>query len=44
MQPGYHRVDWDGRDGNGRNVGSGLYFYRVRVGKTAQVGKMTMIK
>ena len=44
LQPGYHRVDWDGRDGNGRNVGSGLYFYRVRVGKTAQVGKMTMIK
>ena len=44
MQSGYHRVDWDGRDGSGRNVGSGLYFYRVRVGKTAQVGKMTMIK
>ena len=44
VQSGYHHVDWDGRDGNDRNVGSGLYFYRVRVGKTAQVGKMTMIK
>ncbi len=44
MQPGYHRVKWDGRDGLGRAVGSGLYFYRVRVGQMARVGKMTLIK
>ena len=44
VQSGYHRVEWDGRDGNGQAVGSGLYFYRVRVGKRAQVGKMTLIK
>ncbi len=44
IKPGYHRVEWDGRDGHGSAVGSGLYFYRVRVGQMAQVGKMTLVK
>ena len=26
VQSGYHRVEWDGRDGNGQAVGSGLCF------------------
>ena len=44
MWPGYYRSEWDGMDGSGRTVGSGMYFYRVRVGEQARVGKMTLIK
>ena len=44
VKPGYHRVVWDGRDALGKQVGSGLYFYRVQVGQTAKVGKMTLVK
>jgi len=44
VKPGYHRVEWDGRDAAGKPVGSGLYFYRVQVGQAAQVGKMTLVK
>jgi len=29
LQPGYHRVVWDGMDGNGRAMGSGIYLYRL---------------
>jgi len=28
---GYYEVSWDGRDGMGREVGSGIYFYQLRV-------------
>jgi flagellar hook assembly protein FlgD len=31
MQPGAHRVAWDGRDGNGTVVKAGVYFYEMRV-------------
>jgi WD40 repeat protein len=29
QQPGWYRVVWDGHDGTGRSVGSGVYLYRV---------------
>jgi hypothetical protein len=29
---GLHTLDWDGRDGDGHLVGSGVYFYKLRVG------------
>ncbi len=44
---GFYRLVWDGRDGAGRAVGSGVYFYRLRaVGDTrfVQTRKMTLIK
>ena len=44
MPPGYYRRAWDGRNRAGRPVGTGVYFYRVQVGETAQVGKMTLVK
>ena len=28
---GEHRVDWDGRDQDGRALGPGMYFYRLTV-------------
>lgn len=50
---GFYRLAWDGRNGAGRAVGSGVYFYRLRVrgvsGDTGdthfvQTRKMTLIK
>jgi flagellar hook capping protein FlgD len=31
-EPGSYRVQWDGRDGAGRNVAGGVYFARLRAG------------
>ena len=28
-EPGVHRVEWDGRDGGGHELASGVYFYRL---------------
>ena len=44
IAPGYYRTVWDGQDGTGQPVASGLYFYRVEVGELAQVGRMTLVK
>jgi hypothetical protein len=30
-EPGYYTVSWDGRDWNGHDVASGIYFYRLSV-------------
>jgi len=29
LPPGTHRVRWDGRDGAGRPLAAGVYFYRL---------------
>jgi hypothetical protein len=43
MIPGRHSIDWDGRDGNGRAVASGVYFYRVRFGSETITRKMVSL-
>jgi hypothetical protein len=30
--PGTYVVDWDGKDGNGRSVAGGIYFYELKAG------------
>ncbi|MEA2062492.1 MAG: FlgD immunoglobulin-like domain containing protein, partial [Gemmatimonadota bacterium] len=42
--PGRYSVNWDGRDGRGRAVPSGVYFYRLRAGSFSRVRKMVMVK
>ena len=42
--PGSHEILWDGRDGSGRSVTSGLYFYVLTVGEERMVGKMEMLR
>ncbi|MBN2354910.1 T9SS type A sorting domain-containing protein, partial [candidate division KSB1 bacterium] len=37
---GYHRIRWDGCDEYGRQVGSGIYLYRLKVGEQVKVRKM----
>ncbi|HNX02969.1 MAG TPA: choice-of-anchor J domain-containing protein [Candidatus Cloacimonas sp.] len=42
--PGYYQVSWDGCDENGRNVASGIYFYRLNTGKYSSTKKMVLTK
>ncbi len=44
LKSGYHQFTWDGRDGHGRAVASGIYFYRLRFGKKATIRKMLLVK
>ncbi len=41
---GTHEVRWDGRDGRGAGVSSGVYLYRVAVGGESLTGKMVLLK
>ncbi len=44
QEAGFHSVDWDGRDDSGREVGSGLYVYRLQAGDFVQAKKMTLLR
>jgi hypothetical protein len=41
---GWHAARWDGHDGDGRSVASGVYFYKLQVGSVVKSGKMTLLK
>jgi flagellar hook assembly protein FlgD len=41
---GYKQVRWDGKNNSGKAVASGIYFYRIEVGKFIQSRKMLMLK
>ena len=41
---GYHSVLWDGQDQDGRPVGSGVYFIRMRAENFVQVRKATLLR
>ena len=41
---GPHEVLWDGRDLNHETVGTGVYFYRLRVGERILTRKMLLVK
>jgi hypothetical protein len=42
--PGTYSVVWDGRDDFDREVGSGIYFYRMQTEELTQTRKMVLIK
>jgi hypothetical protein len=44
MPAGAHSVVWNGRDGHGRSVASGTYFYRVQAGPLNDVRRMLLVK
>ena len=44
VPPGYYQAVWDGRDMNGRSVGSGVYIYEFQAGSYRQVRKMMLLK
>ncbi len=41
---GANTVRWDGRDGSGHPVGSGVYYYRLTFGETASERKMVLLR
>lgn len=41
---GVHEVAWDGRDGKGRAVSSGVYFYRLESGGAGETRSMVLMK
>ncbi len=44
LEPGDHSVVWEGRDGRGRRVASGVYFARLLVGGETDARRMIMLK
>ncbi len=42
--PGRYDVKWNGRDDNGRQQVTGVYFYRLETGNSTAMRKMIMIK
>jgi hypothetical protein len=42
--PGQYSITWDGRDETGREVASGLYFYRLTRGNQDETKKMLLLK
>lgn len=44
MAAGTHEVTWDGRNGDGEQVSSGIYFYRISADRFSATKKMMMLK
>ncbi len=44
LNAAHHEVVWDGRDGRGRNVSSGIFFYRMDTEDYTSVKKMLLMK
>ncbi len=44
IEAGMHSVTWDGRDSNGENVASGVYFYRLRGEEENLTRKMIVVR
>jgi len=42
--PGKYEVIWDGKDDNGKQVSSGVYFYKMKAGDFTSVRKMLLMK
>jgi hypothetical protein len=44
QSPGNYNVNWDGSDDNGRQISSGVYFYRLVAGDYVSTRKMVVLK
>ena len=42
--PGWHEAQWFGQDAAGRQVGAGVYFYRLEAGSYSETRRMTLLK
>jgi hypothetical protein len=41
---GEYQVSWNGKDNHGKEVASGIYFYRLRVGDRSETRKLLLLK
>ena len=41
---GQYEVTWNGRNGTGRDVAAGVYFYRLDTGEYSETRRMTLVK
>jgi flagellar hook assembly protein FlgD len=44
LAAGPHEARWDGRDGNGRAQGAGIYFYRLSTAEGAVTRRLTLLR
>ncbi len=44
FETGAHSIEWNGKDDLGKQVGSGLYFYRLNSATTSQIRRMILLK
>jgi type IX secretion system substrate protein len=44
LEAKYHTVLWNGEDSSGKNVSSGVYFYKMKAGEYSSTKKMIMMK
>lgn len=44
MAAGSHNIDWDGKDASGRQVASGVYYYKLSTGSYTQSRKLVIVK
>jgi hypothetical protein len=44
MLPGYHSIQWNGKNNQGILLGSGIYFIKISTDKQSYVGKVSLIK
>ena len=44
QKPGNYRFIWDGKDNQGKEVASGIYFYQLRAGNFTRTKKLVLIK
>ncbi|NIN01126.1 MAG: M20/M25/M40 family metallo-hydrolase [candidate division Zixibacteria bacterium] len=44
QKAGHKRIEWDGRDGRGEELATGIYFYRIEAEQFVQTKKMLLLK
>jgi hypothetical protein len=44
LEPGSHKIHWDGRNDHGQSVSSGIYLYILKAGGERITRKMTVLK
>ena len=44
VNPGFHKVSWNGVNANGKELSSGMYFYELVVGDISLKKKLVLLK